>query len=111
MSKVRITIETVRSGQPRPYADSVHEDIITLEHTTWQNPHGEFQPWDITKAGLAGKPLSADNIPGILAAYVPILRLPTRANADMLQPYLSSFWPVDGKPGVYRAVSISPFTD
>lgn len=110
MSKIRITIETVRSGQPRPYADSVHEDIITLERTTWQDPHGEFQPWDI-KTSFGGKPLSADNVPGILAEHAPILRLPTRMNAGMLQPYLSWFGPVAGKPGVYRAVSISPFTD
>lgn len=27
----RITVEHIRSGQPRPYADSVYEAIITIE--------------------------------------------------------------------------------
>lgn len=103
---IRITMETIRSGQPRAYADSVHEEVITIEHKPWNNPN-EFVPWDITSSG--GKDLSTTNIPLVLSQYVPQLRLPTRDKAGMLQSYLSSFTRIG--PGQYRAVSISPFTD
>lgn len=35
MSKHRYTIETLASGQPRPYADSIYRHRITYE---WQGP-------------------------------------------------------------------------
>lgn len=38
----RFTFETIRSGQPRPYADSVEEVIVTVE---WIDKEGgEFVP-------------------------------------------------------------------
>jgi hypothetical protein len=47
MSKERITVETLRAGQPRPYADSIYHYRVTIE---WQglvgykNPDAPFVP-------------------------------------------------------------------
>lgn len=104
MSGVRVTIETVRSGQPRAYADSVEEAYVLLEMTPWNNPN-EFQPFALGDASL-------DNIPRILSQYVPALRTPLRKDAGFLGSYLSAFGPALSRgPGWYRYVVVSPYTD
>lgn len=45
MSK-RITIEDIRSGQPRPYADSVDEFVISFE---LRNKDKEWVPFDVAE--------------------------------------------------------------
>lgn len=45
----RITVETVRAGQPRPYADSVYEYIMTLEWIPYGNSEDGFQPRKLAK--------------------------------------------------------------
>ena len=49
MSKTVITIEHLRGGQPRPYADSVYEAKITAErHGVFTN--GRVIPYYLTEA-------------------------------------------------------------
>lgn len=101
---VRITLDTVRSGQPRPYADSTEETYVLFEVTPWNKP-GVFEPYDIKDASL-------NNIPRILSQYVPALRMPLRKDAGFLGPYLSAFGPAPSRGhGWYRYVVISPYTD
>ena len=54
MNKLRFTVETVRSGQPRPYADTEREYIVTVEreieqwmrHDKYKDTKvGEWHPW------------------------------------------------------------------
>lgn len=42
--KTRYTVETLRAGQPRPYADSEYEYLITCEHVSLKEPD-VFTPW------------------------------------------------------------------
>lgn len=44
--KTRFTIDCIRGGQPRPYADSEYEYVLTLESTSWKAGDNEFKPWD-----------------------------------------------------------------
>lgn len=107
---VRITIDTVRSGQPRAYADSVEESYVLFETVPWNKP-GVFEPWEV-KSHYNDKPIGLDNIPSFLSQYVPALRMPLRKDAGFLGSYLAAFGPVPSRgPGWYRYVVISPFTD
>lgn len=107
---VRITIDTVRSGQPRAYADSTTEAYVLLETMPWNRP-GVFEPWEI-KSDYNGKPIGPDNVPGVLSQYVPALRMKTHKDAGFLGSYLASFDPAPSRgPGWYRYVVVSPFTD
>lgn len=109
---IRVTIDTVRSGQPRAYADSVSETYVLLETTPWNKPGAEnLEPWDVTTRG--GKPLGPENVPEVLKSYVPGLRVgPKSAQKYGLEPYLAAFGPAPSRgPGWYRYVVISPFTD
>jgi len=54
MSKVRFTAETIKSGQPRPYADTEREYVVTVErevqrwmqHDKYKGTKvGEWIPW------------------------------------------------------------------
>lgn len=113
MSSVRVTIETVRSGQPHAYADSVEEAYVLLETIPWNKP-GEFKPWEIKGYMKDGKvePIGLYNIPGVLSQYVPALRRPLRKDAEFMGSYLSYFGPDTSRgPGWYRYVVVSPFTD
>lgn len=100
---IRVTINTIRAGQPRPYADSVYEEHVFLEHTPWNAPD-EFKPWELTNVSIS-------NIPTVLSQYIPTLRLPVKAKAGTLASYVAQVGPIEGKPGWYRIVSISPFID
>lgn len=49
MSKQRITIDTLQSGQPRPYADSVRHVRVTFEYfRSWlgndNDPRSKWEP-------------------------------------------------------------------
>ena len=46
MSKMTYTIETLRAGQPRPYADSEYEYRITVSRELDYGAHkGQMKPW------------------------------------------------------------------
>lgn len=110
MTKIRVTIDTVASGQPRPYADSRTEAYVLLERTNWDGK-GDFIPWELKS--FDGKPYDTNNVPEVLKQYVPGLRVqPKSAQKYALEPYLASFGPASERgPGWWRYVTISPFTD
>jgi hypothetical protein len=47
-TKYRITVEVLRSGQPRPYADTEFVCRVTFEETKWNDPSYELHPWPMT---------------------------------------------------------------
>ncbi len=104
-STVRVTIEHVRSGQPRAYADSVSETYVLVETTPWGQT--ELKPYE------ARGTVDPEHVPEIFKSYVPGLRVPPKsAQKYGLEPYLAAFGPAPAKgPGWYRYVVISPFTD
>lgn len=106
-SKIRVTIEHLRSGQPRAYADSISEALVFIEMDKWNAP-GELEPYDFTL-----KDMGPENVPELLKSLVPGLRVPPKsAQKYGLEPYLAAFGPVPTKgPGWYRYVVITPFTD
>ena len=40
---IRYTVDTIRSGQPRAYADHIHEYLITIEHEKYGK--AGLHPW------------------------------------------------------------------
>jgi len=45
MSKYRVTWEVLRSGQPRPYADTEYVVKVIFEHVPWNSKTKDFEPW------------------------------------------------------------------
>lgn len=46
----RYTVETLRSGQPRPYADTIREFVLTIEWIPYRNPPtAEWEPNDLAE--------------------------------------------------------------
>lgn len=41
----RYTVTVLRSGQPRPYADTEREYLIKVEDTGWKPTETKFEPW------------------------------------------------------------------
>lgn len=116
MSKRRITIETLRSGQPRAYADSEHVVRVTFEHTPWNDQSGEFAP-DYKQESYVREELAS-----LRTGFTP----KSRSEAGYLASYLDYLRPVDPKtadeliPGgdpsqtlgsVWEFRVVSPFTD
>lgn len=115
--KYRFTIEVLRSGQPRPYADTEHVARVTFEHTDWKTPRGPFEPWYMTE-DIAQDYLS---IPG--SGYVRATRKETK---DWYSTYLDYVRPLDAKSAsevidggdpnrkvasVWEFRTVTPFTD
>lgn len=100
MSKHRYTVEVLRSGQPRPYADSRYAARVTLE---WQGMSGykdknaPFVPW-IIKENQAREYLR--KIPCGFTDAEPEGWWSTRLS------YLREI-----EPGVWEFETITPFTD
>jgi hypothetical protein len=94
MSKQRITIEVLASGQPRPYADSRLHVRATFEHD-WNGKGYQPSIWteDIVKAQLIA-----------LACG-----FPTTEPADWASPVLRSF--EQTAPGVWEFVVTEAYTD
>ena len=91
----RLTIETVRSGQPRPYADHIQETYVLWEHVPYGKPDGEFMPQTLDTYN--GKPIGLDNIPPWLAWY---------------EPHLTSFSLYSSRgPGWFIYIVKTAFTD
>lgn len=89
MNKHRFTIETLASGQPRPYADTIHHVRVTFESVPWNAKDGELQPSFMNEE--AARRL-LDKIPyaGFTAK--------TRAEVDWFDTRLDWLKPMDGKP-------------
>lgn len=43
ITKTQYTVDVLRSGQPRAYADTERDFLITVTHTHWQTK--ETAPW------------------------------------------------------------------
>lgn len=93
MSKVRATVEYVRTGQQRSYGDNITEAILTVESSSY------FEP-DTFTAFAVGED-SAKRIAKGLIGWV--------ENGDWWETYLD-FFEVLGE-GRYRVVTRARFTD
>lgn len=109
---MRVTFITLRSGQPRPYADSQRIIQFKCEYLPWNKT--EWEPW----------PIDEEVARRLAGAFNPLP--PVRSEAGFLGTYLDYFNPVDPKrlnnfdredsTGVVRASVweyriVEPFTD
>ena len=103
----RYTVETLRAGQPGPYADTIHEFVLTVEWIpygyTKANPKGaadrQFEPCDIddSRAKDLGNKIGG----GFYEKGDP--------EANWASPRLTTFCKIG--PGQWRFVVTSAFTD
>lgn len=119
----RITIETLRSGQPRPYADSEHVVRVTLEHVpyafqamgTWKV--GEWAPQFTTQDS------AMEILKGLRCGFISTSKM---GRSDPFQTYLDYLRPLDAEAGgmygmkhnlkgelasIWEFRTVSPFTD
>lgn len=80
---MRVTFNTIRSGQPRPYADTERVVQVKCEHLPWGKT--EWEPWSVDEE-------AARRLAGAVYALPP-----KRAEAGFLGSYLDYFNPVDPK--------------
>lgn len=91
MSKTTIEVEVVRAGQPRPYADSVYEYIITFSggyggrYRPTKEMVRKFVEWE------HHKPIS------------------DKERKDWFDPYFEVFEEIE--PSKWRAIIIEPYDD
>jgi len=85
-SKTRVTIETLASGQPRPYADHELRVRVTFEWTGWRGGE-EFGPMPMAEERVR------EWLPGLRCGFVGA----TRAEAGFMGSYLSYLRPVDAR--------------
>lgn len=124
MSAKRYTVNTIRSGQPRAYADSCLTVRVTFEET---------DPMLVSSDTFLPNYLSAQTVEGILTNILKCGFISTRRQerSHGLESYLDYLKPIDpkkigdpdfnekrvfGKPGtevshVWEFQVISPFTD
>lgn len=93
----RISIQRLQSGQPRPYADTIHEARIFWE---WRgmNDKEDWQPRPIVDAVARER-------------LVPLVRggVPPEGKGDWASPRLKEF--VCESPGLFRILVVTPYTD
>lgn len=93
MSKVRATVEYVRTGQQRAYGDNITEAILTVESSSYFEPDS-FVPFVINEA-------QAKRIAKGLIGWVD--------GGDWFETYLDSFTVLGN--GQYKVVTRARFTD
>lgn len=93
MSKKRATVEYVKTGQQRPYGDSITEAIVTIEFSNYFKPD-EFKAFPVNEA-------HAKDIAKALVGWVD--------GGDWFETYLDSF--TDLGDGRYRVVTRARYTD
>ena len=131
------SVEILRSGQPRPYADTEREYLITVLSTDFAGKPGEPKPWlmhgDVEtrivreeadrKAGRMSGGQSPDQLrksqrdwaKGILRALCQNFR--EKDDEDGRNGSEAFFYPtlrslkLDGKSGTIRAFIVEPYTD
>lgn len=117
MSTLRYTLKTIRSGQPRAYADSERVVQIHLENDDWRNP-GTLKPMYVDES--RAKEI-ARQLP--LSGFIKTL---SHERGHGLESYLDYFRPLDattsdkiiphGDPkqtvaSIWEFRVVSPFTD
>ncbi len=83
----RYTIETLASGQPRPYADTIRHVRVTFESNGWQGG-GELIPSFMSEDGARNR------LRGMLCGFTD----KTAKDCDWFETRLDWLRPVDGKP-------------
>lgn len=108
MTKQRWTLEVLRSGQPRAYADSETVARVTFEYTPWNSETGEFEPWPISEKS------AREQLSGMRCGFVAT----PKSEAGFLGTYLDYLRPVDdrpedpsGKASVWEFRTVHPYTD
>lgn len=128
----RYTVEILRSGQPRAYADTIREYLITVEFKSdWGPEPREFEPWIM--GGDIDKEIAGDSLKrpasrwetawatqhawalGLVKTLCQRCREATdedgRIGVDAyFYPTLRSLY-IDPTAGTIRAVIVEPFTD
>lgn len=100
MSKLITTVDIIRSGQPRPYADSVYEYLVSAEYY-----------WDSTN-GLKLSPTYAMSEEEALAALQTLRsskRWVPKEGKEWYETYLDSI--IEGPPGVWTITIVEPYID
>lgn len=113
MTTRRITIETLRSGQPRPYADTEHHVRVTFE-TSWSRG----QP---LKPQFIGEAHVREFLPHLRCGFVTLLRKDKGPGQDdYYKTHLDWLRPVDAEAAaaqnlvgasVWEFHTTTPFTD
>ena len=97
----RYTIETHRSGQPRPYADTVHDFTLKIEWVPYKRlAEGEVLTWEPN-----------DLVEELVVKYAKSIGFGwvEKGEGDWASPHLSSKTKVG--PGEWRFVVTEAFTD
>ena len=116
--KHRFTVETLASGQLRPYADTIHHVRVTFEHVPWNSKSGELEPWFMGEDAVRGD-----------LEMMPLAGFTSKTRGDVYSwsdTYLEWLKPIDGKPAseviphgdpkqicasVWEFRTVSPYTD
>lgn len=138
MSRIIYTVDTLRAGQPRAYADSEYEYKITVQREAeWGPNKGKVEPWllggDVEaqirrdEAARAAKTMFGGYSPeqlrqqqrewarSILTALA--RRHREASDKDGKEGAEAFFWPtlkwlrMDGKAGTIHALIVEPYTD
>lgn len=100
----RYTVETLASGQPRAYADTISHVRVTFEHIPWIGPNEGFQPWrmdneELVRAVLKGLPCGFTEF---VCPSNPTMDEHFRTRLDWLRQI---------EPHVWEFHTTSPYTD
>lgn len=118
MTKHRFTVEVLASGQPRPYADTIHHARVTFEHVPWDSKTGELEP---AFMGEDAAIRALEKMP-----YAGFINREKGALYSWPDTFLNWLKPIDGKPAseviphgdpsqicgsVWEFQTTTPFTD
>ena len=109
-------VEILRAGQPRPYADTVHEYRVTATYTPTWGKDRTPQPWcpyRVDKPGDKERQLKWAKavVKAICQDFREVGDEDGREGMDAhFYPTLQSI-SVDEKAGIVRAIIVTPFTD
>lgn len=93
----RYTVETLASGQPRPYADTIHHVRVTFESNGWKDG-SEVGPSFMNEAAVRRR------LVGLTCGFVE----KTKKEADWFDTRLDWLKPIDGKPASAVILSGDP---
>jgi hypothetical protein len=100
----RITIETLASGQPRAYADTIHHVRVTFEDVPWIGPNEGFKPCENWKEESVRQQLK-----GLMCGFTEFV---CPKNPTMDEHFRTRLdWLRNTAPGVWEFHTTSPYTD
>lgn len=102
MSKRRITVDTLKAGQPRPYADTITHVRVTFE---WQGVAG-FSDKDapyVPQDKFWNEARVRETLPGLCCGF------PSKPPEGWWSTRLD--WLKEVSPGVWEFHATTPFTD